>query len=78
MKIITNKKTIKRIIMLLVVVIIFNTIMPIYHVSADEDTDFAGKLFRPLFLFATTVADLVESGLQWIFMGDGQINVERS
>ncbi len=79
MKFFTDKKFTKRMIILLVVIIIFNVIAPIYHVSADgEDTDeeFGGKLFRPIFRFIAGIGDLVVRGLQKLLIGNGDIVID--
>ena len=59
MKLFTNKGFIKKIVILLIAIIIFNILAPIYHVSADDDESFGGKLFRPIFQFIAGVGDLV-------------------
>lgn len=73
MKFFTNKGVTKKIILLLITIIIFNVLAPIYHVSADADESFAGKLFRPILQFFAGVGDLCIRGLQKMFIGNGDI-----
>lgn len=73
MKLFANKKLFKKIVILLVIITLVNALMPLYMVSADADEDFGGALFRPICQFFAGIGDLLISGLQWIFIGDGEI-----
>lgn len=73
MKLFANKKLFKKIVILLVTITLVNALMPLHIVSADTDEDFGGALFRPIMQFLAGIGDLVVSGLQWIFIGDGDI-----
>ena len=75
MKIFTNKEIIKKISLLLVVVILMNVFIPFSSYAKDEDEENGGKLFKPIFKMFAWVGDLVISGLQKIFIGDGTIKV---
>lgn len=76
MKLFANKKLFKKIVILLVTIILVNALMPLHMVSADADEDFGGALFRPICQFFAGMGDLLISGLQWIFIGDGEIKTE--
>lgn len=73
MRLFANKKLFKKIVILLITITLVNALMPLYMVSADADEEFAGALFRPICQFFAGIGDLLVSGLQWIFIGDGEI-----
>lgn len=73
MKLFANKKLFKKIVILLITITLVNALIPLHIVSADADEDFAGALFRPICQFIAGIGDLLVSGLQWIFIGDGEI-----
>ena len=73
MKLFANKKLFKKIVILLVIITFINVLTPLHMVSADTDEDFGGALFRPICQFIAGIGDLLISGLQWMFMGDGDI-----
>lgn len=75
MKILTEKKKLKVICVLLIFITIFISIIPNYSI-ADADEDAGGKLFNPIFKMFAGVGDLVIKGLQKIFVGYGDIRVE--
>lgn len=72
MKFFVNKKNLKMISLILVIITIINSLMPICS-YADEDEETGGKLFRPIFKLFAGVGDLLIKGLQRIFIGDGEI-----
>lgn len=74
MKFFSNKKTTKKIIIAILLVMSFNFIAPNYSQAAMDET--GGKLFEPISNLICTIADLVIKGLQFYFLGDGDIMVE--
>lgn len=76
MKLFANKKLFKKIVILLVTITLVNALIPLHMVSADADEDFGGSLFRPIFRFFAGIGDLLVRGLQWIFIGSGDIKVD--
>jgi len=75
MKVLTNKKNLKIVSIILIFSIVLISIIPNYSM-ADEDTDIGGKLFQPVFKLFAGVGDLVVKGLQKIFVGEGDIRIE--
>ena len=75
MKFLTNKRNIKIVSLILVLVTLSITIFPNY-VYADNDAKKGGKLFRPIFQMLGFVGDLVMNGLQQYFLGEWDIKVE--
>lgn len=73
MKLFANKKLFKKIVILLVIITLINALTPLHMVSADTDEDFGGALFRPICQFIAGIGDLLISGLQLMFIGDGDI-----
>ena len=73
MEFFTKKGNIKKIIILIVAIILFNTFAPMYHVYAESDSDVGGDLFRPVCQFFASIGDLVIRGLQKIFLKSGTI-----
>lgn len=73
MKLFANKKLFKKIVILLVIITFINVLTPLHMVSADTDEDFGGAVFRPFCQFIAAIGDLAMSGLQWMFIGDGNI-----
>ena len=70
MKRLVSRKSMKKIIILIVIVLSFNFIMPTY-----SRADFGGVLMGPIIDFITGLGDAVLSALQF-FMYDGTINVK--
>lgn len=70
MKRFMSKKSIQKIVILIVIVLSFNFIMPTY-----SRADFGGVLMGPIIDFITGLGDAVLSALQF-FMYDGTINVK--
>ena len=68
MKILTNKKTIQKIIIAIVIILSFNFIVPNY-----SQADFGGVLFGPIIDFMAKLGDSVLAALQY-FMYDGATN----
>ncbi|MBQ3145570.1 MAG: hypothetical protein IJB90_03245 [Clostridia bacterium] len=75
MKVLTNKKNLKILSIILIFSVVLISIIPNYS-FADEDDDTGGKLFKPIFKLFAGVGDLVVKGLQKIFVGDGNIRIE--
>lgn len=75
MKFFTNKETTKKIIIAVLLVMTFNFISPATS-QAIGNTPRGGKLFEPLFQLTCGIADLFLKGMQYIFMGDGDIMEE--
>ena len=81
MEIFTNKKLIKQIAIIIILLVVVNMLVPVYSYAADsipsiessEDQENGGKLFRPVFELFAGIGDLVIKGLQRIFVGDGDI-----
>lgn len=79
MKIFTDKKILKIISLILVILIIFSFVAPtaIYAKKADTDETFGGKLFKPISQLLRAICDVVIKLLQEIFMGYGKITDEQ-
>ena len=75
MKTFENKKNIKIVALVLILLSLFITIIPNF-VYADEDEDIGGTLFTPVFKLFAGVGDLFVKGLQKIFIGDGDIKIQ--
>lgn len=75
MKFLINKKNIKVVALVLILLSLFITIIPNF-VYADEDEEVGGTLFTPVFKLFAGVGDLFVKGLQKIFVGDGDIKIE--
>ena len=78
MKILNSKKTFKIICLVLVVITITNIFAPICSYAAkdntdDADSDFGGKLFKPIAKLVRAMADGIIMGLQYMFLGYGNI-----
>ena len=79
MKLYKDKKKIKIISIILVLLMVFIAIIPNYSIagsSNSEDEDVGGSLFNPVFRLFAAVGDLVVKGLQKTFVGDGDIRIE--
>ena len=73
----TSKKIFKTISLMLVIIFITNVFIPIYsYAEESNDEKTGGKLFNPIFKFFAAVGDLVIKGLQYMFIGDGDIRQE--
>ena len=75
MKLLNNKKNIKLVALILILLSLFITIIP-NLVYADTDEEVGGTLFTPIFRLFAGVGDLFIKGLQKIFVGDGDIKIE--
>lgn len=73
MRLFTDKKIIKVISSLLIILIIFSFVNPIITYAEDEDEQVGGKLFKPIFKLFAGVGDLLIQGLQQLFIGDSEI-----
>ncbi len=80
MRVLNSKKTFKIICLLLLGILIINNVFaPICSYAAsddtdDEDSDFGGKLFKPIAKLVRGMADGIISGLQYMFLGYGKIS----
>lgn len=69
MEFLTNKKNIKIISLLLIILAIFSFVNPIAVYAEDEDETFGGKLFKPIAKLVCGIGDGVIMGLQKMFVG---------
>ena len=71
MKYLNNSKTTKKVIMMILIVLTLNFISP--NLSNAAESTYGGELFNPLFQMLAGIGDLVIKGLQYIFLGDGDV-----
>ena len=79
MKFYEDKKKIKVISIILVLLMVFIAVIPNYSIASSgeaEDKKEGGKLFNPVFRLFAAVGDLVVKGLQKIFVGEEDIRIE--
>lgn len=75
MKILTDKKMIQKIMIILVILILFNFIIPNYSNAGTGWSGVAGVLFEPIMDIFLYVADTVLYVSQWALLGTGTITI---
>lgn len=70
MKFVTKKETTKKVIMLILLILTLNFITPNISIAKGA---YGGELFTPIFQMLAGIGDLVIKGLQYIFLGDGDV-----
>lgn len=73
MKIFNNKKYLRKIVVTLIIILLFNFAIPLQVRASDEDDSgddaFGGKLFKPIFQFFASIGDVVEGALNHMMLG---------
>lgn len=76
MNLITNKKTTKFIVSIILFAIVLNFALPNYAIAASSDENLGGKLFRPIAQLLAFFADLAVELAQDFLWDGSEINAD--